>query len=61
MGEAKKSYFKGLKGEFKKIIWPDKEAVGRRTLAVVLITIFLGALIKLLDYMIQYGIIDNMV
>ena len=56
MGEAKKSYFKGLKGEFKKIIWPNKEAVGKRTVAVILITIFLGALIKLLDFFIQYGV-----
>ena len=56
MGEAKKSYFKGLKAEFKKIIWPNKESVGRQTVAVVLISIFLGAVIKVLDYIIQYGL-----
>ncbi len=56
MGEAKKSYFNGLKAEFKKIIWPGKESVAKQTVAVVLITVFLGALIKVLDLAIQYGI-----
>ncbi|MFR0791343.1 MAG: preprotein translocase subunit SecE [Lachnospiraceae bacterium] len=26
---SKKSWFKGLKAEFNKIIWPDKETVGK--------------------------------
>ena len=56
MGEAQKSYFKSLKAEFNKIIWPNRESVGRQTVAVILITMFLGALIKLLDYIIQYGV-----
>lgn len=58
MGEAKvkKSYFKGLKAEFKKIIWPDKASVGRQTTAVLIISVLLGVLIKVLDVFIQYGV-----
>lgn len=58
MGEAKvkKSYFKGLKAEFKKIIWPDKASVGRQTTAVLIISVLLGVVIKVLDVFIQYGV-----
>ena len=31
----KKSWFKGLKAEFRKIIWPDKETLAKQTAAVV--------------------------
>ena len=30
----KKSWFKGLKAEFRKIIWPDKETLAKQTAAV---------------------------
>ena len=58
MGEAKvkKSFFKGLKAEFKKIIWPDKASVGRQATAVLIISVLLGVLIKVLDIFIQYGV-----
>ena len=38
----KKSWFKGLKAEFKKIMWPDRKTVGKQTVAVVLTSIALG-------------------
>ena len=31
----KKSWFKGVKAEFKKIIWPDKKTLAKETVAVV--------------------------
>ena len=34
----KKSFFKGLKAEFNKIVWPDQETVGKQTFAVVAVT-----------------------
>ena len=52
----KKSWFKGLKAEFKKIIWPDKESLVKQSAAVVVITIILGAVIALLDTVIKYGV-----
>ena len=51
----KKSWFKGLKSEFKKIIWPEKKSVARQTTAVVLITAVLGVIIVVMDYLIQIG------
>ena len=52
----KKSWFKGMKSEFKKIVWPDKETLSKQTIAVVIVTILLGAIIFLLDYVIDLGI-----
>ena len=52
----KESFFKNLKGEFKKIIWPDKKSFTRETVAVVLTSVFLGAVIALLDLVIKFGI-----
>ena len=51
----KKSWFKGLKSEFKKIIWPAKASVARQTTAVVLITVVLGAVIVVIDRLVQMG------
>ena len=53
---AMKSWFKGLKAEFKKIIWPDKKSLGKQTLAVVVITAVLGVIIALLDAVVKFGI-----
>ena len=54
--KKKKSVFKNLKAEFKKIIWPDKKSFTRETVAVVLTSVFLGAVIALLDLVIKFGI-----
>lgn len=50
----KKSWFKGLKAEFKKIIWPDKESIGKQSVAVVVSTIVLGVIIALFDTGIKF-------
>ena len=52
----KKSWFKGLKAEFKKIIWPDKDSLVKQSAAVVVITIILGTVIAVLDTVIKYGV-----
>ena len=54
--KKKKSVFKNMKAEFKKIIWPDKKSFTRETVAVVLTSVFLGAVIALLDLVIKFGI-----
>ena len=51
--KEKGSFFKGLKLEFKKIIWPGKQDVAKKTLLIVVVTILLGVLIKLLDTGVQ--------
>lgn len=46
---------KGLKAEFKKIIWPDKEKIYKDTVTVVTATVCLGVVIALFDMLLQYG------
>ena len=54
--KAKKSWFKGLKGEFKKIIWPDKKTLIKETVAVTGFSIIVGIIIAIVDALIQYGV-----
>lgn len=49
-------FFDGVKAEFKKIIWPDKNALLKQSVAVVAASIVLGALIALVDTVVQYGV-----
>lgn len=52
----KKSWFKGLKAEFNRIVWPDKETLAKQTTAVVVISLFLGLVIAFLDLIIKFGL-----
>jgi len=52
----KKSWFKGLKSEFKKIVWPDKETLVKESAAVIVITVILGFAIALVDMAIENGL-----
>ena len=52
----KKSWFKGLKSEFKKISWPDKETLVKESAAVIVVTVILGFVIALVDMAIEYGV-----
>ncbi len=52
----KKSWFKGLQAEFKKVIWPDKKTLAKQTTAVVVVSVVLGALIAVIDALLNYGI-----
>ena len=54
--EKKPSFFKGLKKEFKKIVFPHRHTVTKQTIPVVLASIFLGALIAILDLVIKFGL-----
>ena len=54
--EQKPSFFKGLKTEYKKIVFADRQTVTKQTIAVVLSSIFLGVVIMLLDMVIKFGL-----
>ena len=55
--EAKKpGKIKGLKAEFKKIIWPDKKTLAKQTVAVVSVSLILGAIISVGDALLKFGI-----
>ncbi len=46
----------GLKAEFQKIIWPEKQSVIRQTIAVLAVSVVTGLIIALLDWGIQQGV-----
>ena len=52
----KKSFFKGLKAEYRKIIWPSRQTVAKESGAVLVITIVLGAIIVGVDILINFGL-----
>ena len=54
--KKKPSFFKGLKKEFKKVTWPSKEDTAKQTVAVVVVSIILGLVIALFDFILQTGI-----
>jgi len=49
----KNSWFAGMKAEFKKVIWPDRQTVIKSTTAVVLVSVFISILVKISDLLIQ--------
>ena len=51
--EKKTPFFKGLKAEFNKIIWPDKTT---QTAAVVVVSVILGAIITICDILVKFGV-----
>ena len=54
--KPKTSFFKGLEMEFKKISWPDKNTLLKQSVAVTFVSIVLGGIIAVLDFVIQYGV-----
>ena len=60
MGKTEKTpiseWVKGVVQEFKKISWTDRKTVTRQTIAVVSVSVVLGLIIALMDWMIQHGV-----
>ena len=52
----KKDFIKGLKAEFSKIIWPDKETLTKQSVVVIAATLVLGIAIAALDLIIKFGL-----
>ena len=52
----KTNWFKGIKAEFSKIIWPEQKSVVRQTIAVGAVSVVTGLIIALLDWAIQHGV-----
>lgn len=47
-------YFKSVKGEFKKIVWPSKESVIKNTGVVIAYCIIIGVIVFLLDMLFSW-------
>ncbi len=54
--ENKPSFWMGVKAEWNKISWPNKDQLTKQTIAVIVITVVLGIVITLLDTGLQYGV-----
>ena len=52
----KKSWFKGLASEFKKIQWENRKSVVKQTIAVISVSVVVGLIIALIDWLIQNGV-----
>ena len=54
--KQKKSWFKGLKAEFNKIIWPDRKSLTKETEAVLAVSVLVGVIIFVVDLVARFGI-----
>ena len=52
----KTDFIKGLKAEFNKIIWPDKDSLRKQSVVVMIVTVLMGITIAVLDLIIKYGL-----
>ena len=53
---SKPKFFDGVKAEFKKVTWPDRELLLKQSAAFVGISIVLGGIIAVLDMILQYAV-----
>lgn len=51
-----RSFFRGVKVEWGKIIWPSKNTLAKQTGAVVVVSVILSAVIAILDYLMKSGL-----
>lgn len=51
-----RSFFRGVKVEWGKIIWPSRETLTKQTGAVVVVSVILSAVIAILDYLMKTGL-----
>ena len=49
-------FFKELKSELKKVVWPSKKQVIKNTLIVIAAVIIIGIVIWILDFAFGFGI-----
>ena len=49
-------FFSGVKAEFKKIVWPDRQETLKQSVAVVAISVVVGVIIALIDYVAKNGV-----
>ena len=52
----KKSFFKGLKSEFGKIVWTSKRDLVKQTVLVIVVALILGVLITAIDSVVLEGL-----
>ena len=48
------AFWKGVKAEFRKIIWPSKETLKNQTIVVLVVSVVLSIFIRFFDIACQY-------
>ena len=56
IGDKFSAWWKGLKSEYSKIIWENRETTTKQTTAVVIISVILGIIIAIVDWVLKNGI-----
>ena len=51
-----KSFFGGVKNEFKKIMWPSKDSVVKKSAVVIVVTTIVAIIIAMVDYLAKMGL-----
>ncbi len=54
--KKKNGFFSSVKSEFKKIIWPNRQSLGRQTVAVIVCSLLTALVIYGLDLLITMGL-----
>lgn len=49
-------YFRGVKSEFRKVVWPSKEQVVRYSIIVIVCVIFMALLLSLFDKLVMLSL-----
>ena len=55
-GSKAQTWWEGVKAEWHKIIWPTREDLVKKTVTVSVVSVVLGVIITILDFLIQNGI-----
>lgn len=56
LGHSTVKWFKGIKAEIKKIIWPTPEKIGKDTLIVIVSVLVIGAFLSLVNWVLMTGV-----
>ena len=54
LGQKVRKFFRGVKAEYSKIIFPNRETLRKQTVAVIIVAVFLAALIAAMDILFTY-------
>ena len=51
-------FFKELKSEMKKVVWPSRKQVANNTLIVIAVVVIVGVVIAIFDTIFQWGLFE---
>lgn len=54
--QSRPNFFHGVKAEFKKVVWPDRKSTLKQSVAVVAISLVVGVIIAIIDFVAKYGV-----